>query len=50
MKFSYYPGCTLKTKAQDLEKYALDSAAALGVELEEQKDWQCCGADRKSVV
>lgn len=44
MKFSYYPGCTLKTKAQDLEKYALDSAAALGIELEEQKDWQCCGA------
>ena len=21
MKFSYYPGCTLKTKAQELEKY-----------------------------
>jgi heterodisulfide reductase subunit B len=44
MKYSYYPGCTLKTKAQDLEKYALDSAAALGIELEEQKEWQCCGA------
>lgn len=44
MKFSYYPGCTLKTKAQELEKYGLDSAKALGVELEEQKEWQCCGA------
>ena len=31
MKFSYYPGCTLKTKAQELEKYGLDSAKALGV-------------------
>lgn len=44
MKFSYYPGCTLKTKAQILEKKALDSAAVLGIELEEQENWQCCGA------
>ncbi|WP_367302962.1 MULTISPECIES: CoB--CoM heterodisulfide reductase iron-sulfur subunit B family protein [Clostridium] len=44
MKYSYYPGCTLKTKAQKLEKYALDSAKVLGFELEEQKEWQCCGA------
>ena len=44
MKYSYYPGCTLKTKAQELEKYALDSAKILGFELEEQKEWQCCGA------
>ena len=43
MKFSYYPGCTLKTKAKVLDKYARESAAALGVELEEIKDWQCCG-------
>lgn len=44
MKYSYYPGCTLKTKAQELEKFALDSAKVLGFELEEQKEWQCCGA------
>lgn len=44
MKYSYYPGCTLKTKAQELEQYALDSAKVLGIELEEQADWQCCGA------
>jgi len=44
MKYSYYPGCTLKTKAQELEKFALDSANELGIELTEQKDWQCCGA------
>jgi heterodisulfide reductase subunit B len=35
MVFSYYPGCTLKTKAKDLDKYAHLSAQALGVELEE---------------
>lgn len=34
----------MKTKAQELEKFALDSAAVLGIELEEQKEWQCCGA------
>lgn len=44
MNYSFYPGCTLKTKAQDLEKYALSSAQVLGVNLVEQKEWQCCGA------
>jgi heterodisulfide reductase subunit B len=43
MVFSYYPGCTLKTKAKDLDKYARLSAQALGVTLEELPDWQCCG-------
>lgn len=43
MKFSYYPGCTLKTKAKILDVYARLSASALGVELEEIEDWQCCG-------
>ena len=43
MIFSYYPGCTLKTKAVDLDVYAKKSAEALGVTLEEVPDWQCCG-------
>lgn len=43
MKYSYYPGCTLRTKAKDLDAYARASARALGVELEEIEDWQCCG-------
>ena len=43
MKYSYYPGCTLKNKAQDLDKYARASAKALGFELEEIENWQCCG-------
>lgn len=43
MKYSYYPGCTLKTKAKDLEEYALKSARILGVTLEEVDNWQCCG-------
>ena len=44
MKFSYYPGCTLKTKGKDLDRYARLSAEALGFTLEELADWQCCGA------
>ena len=43
MTFSYYPGCTLKTKAKDLDKYARASAEALGITLEEPAEWQCCG-------
>ena len=41
--FTYYPGCTLRTKAKDLDSYARSSAEALGVILEEPADWQCCG-------
>jgi len=44
MVYSYYPGCTLKNKAQDLDKYARMSAEALGFKLEEIEEWQCCGA------
>jgi len=40
----YYPGCTLKTKARNLEDSALASLAALGVEVEELPRWNCCGA------
>ncbi len=41
--FTYYPGCTLRTKAKDLDNYARASAKALGIVLEEPADWQCCG-------
>ena len=44
MKFSYYPGCTLKTKGKDLDLFGRKSAAFLGVELAEVENWQCCGA------
>lgn len=44
MIFSYFPGCTLKTKAKELDIYARKSAEALGATLEELPEWQCCGA------
>ena len=43
MKYSYYPGCTLRNKAKDLDRWARQCALALGFELEEIRDWQCCG-------
>ncbi len=45
MIYSYFPGCTLKNKAQDLDKYARISAEALGFTLEEIPEWQCCGGE-----
>lgn len=43
MTVSYFPGCTLRTKAKELDRYARRSAEALGVTLEEIDNWQCCG-------
>ncbi len=44
MKVSYFPGCTLKTKANGFENSLLASTAALGIELVEMPTWNCCGA------
>ncbi|WDP92335.1 MAG: heterodisulfide reductase, subunit B [Desulfobacter sp.] len=44
MKISYYPGCTLKTKAKNLDMAAVASLEKLGVEVEEIDRWNCCGA------
>ncbi|MDO4489242.1 MAG: heterodisulfide reductase-related iron-sulfur binding cluster, partial [Eubacteriales bacterium] len=44
MTYSYFPGCTLKTKGADLDRYGRLAASELGIILEELPDWQCCGA------
>ena len=44
MTFSYFPGCTLKTKGKELDIWGRKSAEALGFSLEELPMWQCCGA------
>ena len=43
MIYSYYPGCTLRNKAKDLDTYARRCAEVLGFELQELENWQCCG-------
>lgn len=54
MKVSYFPGCTLRTKAKILDVYARKCAEVLGVTLEEIENWQCCGgvftADKKEIA
>ncbi|MFQ6099643.1 MAG: CoB--CoM heterodisulfide reductase iron-sulfur subunit B family protein [Anaerolineae bacterium] len=44
MGIPYYPGCTLSTKAENYDRSGRAVAAALGLELEELPEWQCCGA------
>jgi len=44
MKVHYYPGCTLKLKAKNLEDAAIASLEMLGVEMKEIERWNCCGA------
>ena len=44
VRIPYYPGCTLKTKALGFELSAMDCARELGFEMDELKDWNCCGA------
>lgn len=44
MTFSYFPGCTLKTKGVELDRWGRASAEALGFTLRELDQWQCCGA------
>ena len=43
MTYSYYPGCTLRNKAKDLDRYARACGEILGFRLEEPEVWQCCG-------
>jgi heterodisulfide reductase subunit B len=44
MDLSYYPGCTLKTKASNFEVAAIAAMSVLGVDLKELPRWNCCGA------
>jgi heterodisulfide reductase subunit B len=43
MAYTYYPGCSqeISTKSYDLSTWAV--ARALGLELVEMDDWNCCG-------
>ncbi|HSW36415.1 MAG TPA: CoB--CoM heterodisulfide reductase iron-sulfur subunit B family protein [Candidatus Limnocylindrales bacterium] len=44
MRYRYFPGCTLKGQAKSMEDTTMAAAAALGIELVELDEWQCCGA------
>jgi len=44
MKYSYFPGCSLKGLGRAYEESLLRVMRHLGAELEELEDWNCCGA------
>lgn len=50
MKIPYYPGCTLKTQAQNFEVSTLAALDKLGVEAEEMERWNCCGTTHSLAV
>jgi heterodisulfide reductase subunit B len=44
MNIGYYPGCALHGSSNDYEQSLKACLGALGVGLQEVKDWICCGA------
>jgi len=44
MKYLYYPGCSLKGTGRAYEESLLAVFKALGLDIEEMPDWNCCGA------
>lgn len=44
MRVTYYPGCTLYTKAKNLGELAKASAEILGIDMKELENWTCCQA------
>ncbi len=50
MEFSYYPGCTLKGSATDLDESFRSVATKLDITLHEIPDWTCCGASSAHMV
>ena len=44
MKTGFYPGCSMKGSAREYSESLLAVARALGRELPEVPDWNCCGA------
>jgi len=50
MKVSYFPGCTLNTTGKGFDNAVRASAAAVGLELVELAEWNCCGATFPLIV
>jgi heterodisulfide reductase subunit B len=44
MRFAYYPGCSLEATGRPYEASVEEVSKALGIELVELEDWNCCGA------
>ena len=44
MKFAYFPGCSLHSTAKEFGDSTVAVCRALGIDLQEIPDWNCCGA------
>ncbi len=44
MKYTYYPGCSLESTGIAYDLSTREVCRALGIELEELEDWNCCGS------
>jgi len=50
MKVSYFPGCTLNTTGKGFDNAVRASATAVGLDLVELPDWNCCGATYPLII
>ncbi len=50
MKVSYFPGCTLNTTGKGFDNAVRAATAAVGLELVELPEWNCCGATFPLIV
>jgi heterodisulfide reductase subunit B len=50
MKIGYYPGCSLLGSSREFDESVRAVAQAIGLELVEVPDWNCCGASSAHVL
>lgn len=48
MKLAYYPGCVSRSTGREMDVSTRAVCSALGIELLELEDWNCCGATHVS--
>jgi heterodisulfide reductase subunit B len=50
MRIGYYPGCSLLGSSREFDESVRAVAQAIGLELAEVPDWNCCGASSAHVL
>ena len=50
MKIGYYPGCSLLGSSREFDESVRALAGAIGLELVQVPDWNCCGASSAHVL
>src|SRR5512133_1419166 len=50
MRIGYYPGCSLQGSSKEFDESVRAVCKAIGLELVEVPDWQCCGASSAHIL